>query len=69
MEVQTRDGDGAIIQFKSLEQAFDYADKNENVWKVSFKVEDGSRARFVRSSIYGGAVACWVFDPIIIDDK
>jgi len=73
MEIQTRSEDGALSFFSSLEQAFDYAEKTPEVWKVSFNAEDGTRCRFIRrgdgSTKRDGKtvmIPSWIFDPIVI---
>ncbi len=63
MEVQTRQLTGAIIQHSSLKEAFDFANANGYVWKVSFNAEDGTRCRFTR---YNSNKPAWMFDPIEI---
>lgn len=71
--VETCSRDGSIDFFQSVEEAFDHADKNGDVWKVSFNTKDGTRCRFVRGRVIldeanVGRIG-WIFDPIVIDDE
>lgn len=61
MKVQTRNSEGELQFFDTVKEAFDHADEDQTVWKVSFDAEDGSRVRFVESPSKDG----WVFEPII----
>ncbi|MGW8181963.1 MAG: hypothetical protein ACWGQW_24815, partial [bacterium] len=59
MEVQTRSSCGELKYFASLREAQDYAEKNQEVWKISFAVESGERVRLVKR----GTV--WVWEDIM----
>lgn len=67
-QVQTRSDEGGLRYFGSLQEAFDYAEKNKDVWKISFNAEDGSRCRFVKTralAVVDTEVQCtWVFEPL-----
>ena len=54
MEVQTRNHSGDLKFFQTVKEAFDYADENMSVWKVSFE-----GTRFVRVEAVDGR---WVWD-------
>lgn len=62
IEVQTRDQDGALRFFHTVKEGFDHANKNPDVWKVSFITESGEHCRFVRSDAGGNL---WLFEPIL----
>lgn len=65
MEVQTRSETNGMRQFDTVKEAFDHANEDLTVWKVSFTVTHGEEcsetyeeARFVRCPIGGDA---WMF--------
>lgn len=64
MEVQTRSHNGEIRRFKTLLEAFLYADTEYNVWKISFNAEDGSRVRLVERFDEQQGDRCWRFEPL-----
>ncbi len=66
MEVQTRNRNGEILQFKTLREAFLYADADYSVWKISFNAEDGTRVRLVERFDEQHSDRCWRFEPIDI---
>lgn len=50
-ECQTRDHYGAIIQHPTVAAAFDAAEKDEDIWKISWTIQEtGERVRFIRMS-------------------
>lgn len=57
-EVQTRNNDGELKYFSSVFEAFQYAESNLDVWKVSWTDETGKRVRFTRS------IDAWLFRPM-----
>lgn len=61
-EVQTRDGHGALCFFHTVKEAMEHAEKNPDVWKVSFAAEDGSRVRLVRRGT--PLFRFWSYEPI-----
>lgn len=58
MEVQTRNHSGELKFFQTPKEAFDYAEENPSVWKVSF---DGTR--FVKVEGINGKWA-WDYQPM-----
>ena len=63
MQVQTRSEDNGLRNFSSVKEAFDHANEDRTVWKVSFNAEDGTRVRFVK--VGGNIRTCvWEFQPI-----
>lgn len=59
-EVQTRDYDGMLHFYPTVKQAFEAAEVDKLVWKVSFPTADGARARFVRTDDQRG----WIYEQI-----
>jgi len=68
MEVQTRNEAGALQFFDSLRLAFNHAEKDMSVWKVSFNAEDGSRVRLIRCWDEQQGKDCWSFEPLLPTD-
>ncbi len=68
MEVQTRNEAGALQMFGSLREAFNHAEKDLSVWKVSFNAEDGSRVRLIRCWDEQQGKTCWSFEPLLPTD-
>ena len=58
MNVQTRNHSGELKFFSTVKEAFDYAEENSSVWKVSF-----DEARFVRVETVDGKWA-WAYQPM-----
>lgn len=68
-EVQTREEDGGIRHFDRLSEAFAFAERDHGcngVWKISFPVGDGTRARFIKNHTEWGETV-WKYEPIIPD--
>lgn len=68
MEVQTRNEAGALQVFESLRLAFNHAEQDLSVWKVSFNAEDGSRVRLIRCWDEQQGKTCWSFEPLLPSD-
>ena len=58
MEVQTRNHSGELKFFQTPKEAFDYAEENSSVWKVSFE-----GTRFVRVEAVDGKWV-WAYQPM-----
>lgn len=58
MEVQTRNHSGELKFFQTPKEAFDYAEENSSVWKVSFE-----GTRFVKVETVDGKWA-WAYQPM-----
>ena len=58
MAVQTRNHSGELKFFQTVKEAFDYAEENSSVWKVSF-----DETRFVRVETVDGKWA-WAYQPM-----
>jgi hypothetical protein len=61
-EVQTRNEEGELRFFKTLNEAFDHAEKDKTVWKISFSFGE-ERVRLVRKG------KRWVYEDILGDIK
>jgi hypothetical protein len=59
--VQTRSDGGELKYFDSLKEAFEYAEKHHDVWKISFNFGN-ERVRLVRDEEYPSQ---FVYVPII----
>jgi len=59
MEVQTRDRQGQLEYFSTLKEAYEHAQKNPDVWKISFPLATGERVRLVKMS------NDWVWQDIV----
>lgn len=64
--VQTRDTDGALLYFYTLDAALMHALDNPSVWKISFDSPVG-RIRLTRSQFQDNP-PFWVYDPISIKE-
>lgn len=49
MEIQTRSERNGLKYFTTLKQAFDHAEQDLSVWKISFSLPDGERVRLVKN--------------------
>jgi len=47
--VQVRSEETGLRYFRTVAQAFKYAEEDKTVWKVSFEAASGERVRLVRS--------------------
>lgn len=56
--VQTRNANGEIKEFHTIEEALAHSRKDSSVWKISFKAQSGERIRIVREQ-YG-----WTYESI-----
>lgn len=56
--IQTRDNDGALMQFQTLADAFRAAERDPEIWKISFDGQSGERVRLIR--VEGG----WLYEDI-----
>lgn len=61
-EVQTRNHEGELMFHRTLSEAFEWAEIDDEVWKISFNFM-GERIRLVRN---GGAG--WWHEPIELSD-
>lgn len=62
MEIQTRSEVEGIVIHSTIEDAFNYAADNPDVWKISWSNEStGERVRFVRSEPRG---VSWEYESI-----
>jgi len=59
VDFQTRSEENGIKYFKTLDDAFQHAQEDLSVWKISFKEKD-QRIRLVRESDSN----CWSYDSI-----
>lgn len=51
MRYKTRENTGAVKFFATFEEAFEYAEKNKLVWKITFNSSDNkSLFRLIRNS-------------------
>lgn len=62
IEIQTRGEISGLMYFDTLESALSYAEKNKDVWKISFSIHSGERVRLVKDVVQG----VWVYDPLRI---
>lgn len=60
---QTRDNDGEILSWGSVTEAFEYAEPDDDVWKISFNDSNGRRVRLVRTTDEDGKVS-WLYRPM-----
>jgi len=56
--IQTRSEETGIKWFETVKEAFDKAEKDKTIWKISFSMND-EQVRFVRRTNNS-----WVFEPI-----
>lgn len=71
MDVQTRSEETGLRHFDNVKAAFDHAEEDETVWKVSFTPPDGVRCRFVRMMrVTGGEQKkpLWIFEPLLVEE-
>lgn len=61
MIVQTRSEENGLVESPSLKDAFDEAEKDKTIWKISFSLDNGERARQEDSVI--GEV--WIYESLI----
>lgn len=61
MEIQIRWSNGQIITVKSVREAFDLADKDRGIEKISW-FENGKNIRFVRDRTEAGNP--WFYEPM-----
>ncbi len=66
-EVQTRSEEGGLNYFKSVKEAFDYAEEHRDVWKISWSQGD-ERLRFIRNPNWNKKPSLWGFEPILLDE-
>jgi hypothetical protein len=59
--VQVRSEETGLRYFRTVVQAFKYAEEDRSVWKVSFETAAGERVRFVRSP----EVAGWRYEDLM----
>jgi hypothetical protein len=59
MEVQLRKESGTLLFMDTLKEAVEFADRNLDVWKISFPIESGERVRMIRTP--NGQ---WQYEPI-----
>lgn len=59
-EVQTRDECGQLKFFETLRAAFEHAERDPTVWKISFEAATGERVRLV-----WGADGRWIYEDIM----
>lgn len=70
MEVQTRSEENGILLFETVREAFEFAEKDESIWKISFTDTDDSRARWVKlPGFCHDGKSIWVFDPFPTADE
>lgn len=62
LPVQTRDEEGSLRYFATIEDALAYARKEPSVWKISFDSVTGERVRLVI-----GEYCEWMYEPILGD--
>lgn len=63
MLVQTRSEDSGLEEFATLKEAFDRAEEDKSIWKISFTISSGERVRLVREwDQYFKDI--WVYEPI-----
>lgn len=70
-EYQTRNHDGACLQWDTLEEAFAESKRDISVWKISFQAEGGERIRLVRRTVTteeGHTGDIWSYEPIILSE-
>jgi len=49
---QTRNDEGEILEFPTLESAFNHAKEDITVWKISFTISfTGERVRFIKQNV------------------
>jgi len=70
MEFQTRSDNpegkyGGINLFDSLNEAYQAAQIDNSIWKISYTAKDGSRHRWRRYIEEGAAI--WSDEPMLID--
>jgi len=58
MEIQTRTHDGTLRLFDDVKDAFNYANSNKEVWKISF---GGVRLVKIHAENWGDA---WYYQPM-----
>ena len=61
---QTRDSNGEIRLFSTLKEAYDYASKNNNVWKISYNFEsENDNHRWVKKVSKPSGKVLWLDSP------
>ncbi len=74
--VQTRSETTGILAHTTVELAFDAAERDDTIWKISFDAEDGSRIKLVKrvfkQEMYfqpeyekQKIVTCWNYEPLL----
>lgn len=58
-EVQTRNEKGQLTFFATLKEAFDHAEADQTVWKISFSLPTSERVRMVKLN------RRWVYEDIM----
>jgi len=61
-EVQVRSEKTGIRTFPTIKEAFDFAETNFDVWKISFDAANGERVRLVR---FGVSANTFLYEPIM----
>lgn len=63
--IQTRNEDGQICYWTSLEAAFKHAiDTDDTIWKISFNAANGDRVRLVRHLNVNGETI-WLYQDLL----
>jgi len=62
LTVQTRNENGELRYFSSITDAFEYANHEADVWKISFDDSNGKRIRLTRREVNG--LILWEYSPI-----
>lgn len=64
LTAQTRSNDGETLVWETIAEAFEHAEQNNRVWKISFNDTDGRRVRLVRVDAIAGGEPVWAYRPM-----
>lgn len=61
LEVQTRNEEGSLRYFPSIQEAMSHAKTDRTVWKISWSMPDGERVRLV---LIEDCRPNWSYEPL-----
>ena len=61
MEIQVRSDETGMRYFETFKEAFEYAEKDKTVWKISWWDTDKVKVRMIRHGDF------WNYEPIVLD--
>jgi hypothetical protein len=64
MEVQTRSESNGLRFFTSVYNAFEAAERDSSIWKISFNAQNGERVRLIREFDVPTAKMIWKYEPM-----